>query len=98
MEKLIWFCLTLIPFIIFYGEHTNKVIGQEIKNKSNYLLKPKTNHGNKEGKTFRFGSTSQLLMSGAPGGGVVKREEDDDVDDIVEDIVTLIANNIPQSG
>ena len=65
---------------------------------SNYLLQSKSNGDAKEGKRFRFGSTSQLLLGGEPGGGVVKRDENASEEDIFKDILTLVANSIPNSG
>ena len=97
MSLLLLLSLCIMP-AIRCSEGVESPTGHQPISKSNYLLQPKSNGDVKKGKRFRFGSTSQLLLGGEPGGGVVKRDENDDEEDIFKDIVTLVANSIPNSG
>jgi hypothetical protein len=52
----------------------------------------------KDRRGLRFGSTSQLVTSHIPGSSIAKREQEENAGEIVKEIVTIIANNLPETS
>ena len=97
MEGLIFLCL-LGTTTVIVSEHVQQPNLSAIRKESNYLLKNKLDGELKEKGILRFGSTSGRLMSANQKSATVKREEGkEDVGELVENIVSIIANSISDS-
>ena len=98
MKTTIFLCLLVTSSVI---------CSDQINDKKSYgvngLFDGNPYNGFKDRKGLLFGSKQiwlkpQLGTSHVPGGSIVKREQEENAGQIVKDIVTIIANNLPETG
>ena len=93
MKNIIFLCLLVTHSVICSEQINAKKIYD-----FNGLFEGERNSEFKDRRGLRFGSTSQLVTSHIPGSSIVKRQQEENAGEIVKDIVTIIANNLPETS
>ena len=91
MKNIIFLCL-LVTHSVICSEQKNA------KKSFNGLFEGERYSKFNDRRGLRFGSTSQLVTSHIPGSSIVKRQQEENAGEIVKDIVTIIANNLPETS
>ena len=93
MKNIIFLCLLVTHSVI-----CSDLINAKKSYGFNGLFEEERYNEFKDRRGLRLGSTSQLVTSHIPGGSIVKREQEENAGEIVKDIVTIIANNLPKTS